>query len=222
MTSLRIVDLTQILDEEIPVWPGGRPFSRETVSDAEICVLDYRSGAGVGTHMDAPAHFVRGGRKIHELPIERCVGKGCVLHLADRIGERSDYQVLASDLLEWEAEYGRIEPYAIVLIHTGWSARWPSKERYINGLSYPSLSLEVAELLLERQVAGLGVDTLGPDAGASGFPVHKLLLGAGLFFIENLTRLSDVPARGATIFALPIPIRNGAEAYARVIAMVGP
>ena len=88
-------------------------------------------------------------------------------------------------------------------------------------MHFPSFSAKATELLIERNIAGIGIDTLSPDTGALGmFPAHQIMLSAGKFIIENLTNLKLLPAFGAQIIALPLKIKDGPESPARVIAIV--
>jgi kynurenine formamidase len=217
---MRYVDLTHDIHEQIPGWPGQHPFAREVLEKEPANIQSYSMGGGCGTHMDAPSHFPGGEMGIADLPLERLIGPGCVIAISDE----PNSELLPSHIEAFEKAYGKIPEGAIVLVHSGWCKRWNDIEAYQNldadGFPQcPHVSLEAAELLLERKVSGLGIDSLGPD-NRPPYPVHQLLLPAGKFFVENLTGLDQLPPIGAAIFALPLKVRGGSEAGTRCIALV--
>ncbi|MEE8253053.1 MAG: cyclase family protein, partial [Hyphomicrobium sp.] len=119
---------------------------------------------------------------------------------------------------------------ALVLLRTGWSARWPDVKAYLGDdtpgdasrLSFPSYGAGAARLLIEeRQVAVLGVDTASIDYGRSGdFVVHRLAAENQVPGLENLTNLDALPHTGFTVIALPMKIAGGSGAPVRVIAFL--
>jgi kynurenine formamidase len=115
---------------------------------------------------------------------------------------------------------------AIVLLRTGWAARWPDAPKYRNHdvqgrMHFPGFSAEAVRLLLERKISGLGCDTLSVDYGAStDFAVHHLASGAGLYHLENLADLSALPETGALLVVAPIKLEGGSGGPARVFALV--
>ncbi|MCI5057750.1 MAG: cyclase family protein, partial [Flavobacteriales bacterium] len=106
-----------------------------------------------------------------------------------------------------------------VIIYTGWEQYWGTPEKYRNNYVFPSISKEAASLLLDRQIVGLGIDTLSPDRPEDGFPVHHLILGADKYIIENIANASKLPSVGAHTFALSIKIQGGTEAPLRLVGM---
>jgi kynurenine formamidase len=220
----QVSDLTHRLDSTVPTWSGGCGFHAEmTVDYPQGCrVFQYQMMAGAGTHMDAPSHFIPKAADIADIPVEQLVAPLCLLHL--RIGDNQDYLVSEADILQYEATHGAIPRGALVVAHTGWSRHWSNPAAYSNLDSsgtrhFPGFSPEAAKLLLQRDVVGIGIDTLSPDGGNTNFPVHHLMLGAGKYILENLTHLADLPAQGAFAVALPINICGGTEAPCRVIAL---
>ena len=114
-----------------------------------------------------------------------------------------------------------------MLLRTGWAARWPDARRYRNQdaqgrMHFPGFSSEAVKILIDRKVSGLGCDTLSADHGAStDFAVHRLALGAGLYQLENLTDLSEMPESGAFLFVAPIKLEGGSGGPVRVFAVLG-
>ena len=107
-----------------------------------------------------------------------------------------------------------------MIIRTGWDRFWNEPEKYRNNLQFPSIAHEAAILLLERQIVGLGIDTLSPDTPDSGYPVHQTLLSAGIYLIENVANSGQLPPMGSISLALPLKIAEATEAPMRFIALI--
>ncbi len=229
LKQAKVIDLSHGLDENSPVWPGNMPFQRELQLDyAQGCrVYNYCQAAGTGTHIDAPSHFISGGRSIAELSLTELLAPACVIDVRNAVAANSDYAISPADIITWEQQFGSIPVGAVVLALTGWSARWFNPQLYLNMdeqgfMHFPGFSREAAELLVERKVVGVGIDTLSPDPGLQlDFAVHRILLGTNKYLIENLTNLEAIPAIGSYLCALPLKIAGGTEAGARVIALYG-
>jgi len=183
-----------------------------------------------GTHLDAPVHFDSTRVSVERIPLDRLVAPAVVIDVTDRAAADSDYQLTVADVQGFEAAHGRIEPGTIVLLRTGWSSRWGDRKAYFGDdtpndatkLHFPGYGAEAARLLVEeRNVAALGVDSPSVDYGPSqDFPVHRIGAPRGVPNFENLTGLERVPARGATVFALPMKIEGGSGAPLRAVALV--
>jgi kynurenine formamidase len=149
-----------------------------------------------------------------------------VIDVRTESGKDADYQLSAARIEDWEKGHGRIPEGAIVLLRTGWATRWPDVQKYRNQdatgkMHFPGFSTEAAKLLTERKVSGLGCDTLSIDYGASSdFAVHHLSLGAGLYHLENLADLSELPETGAFLIVAPIKLEGGSGGAVRVFALL--
>lgn len=152
--------------------------------------------AGVGTHIDAPAHCIPNGRTVDQLTLEELIVPCYKIELTTKY-------------------VGDIEKNSLVIIETGWGKYWNQPEKYH---SFPAIPEELIHKLLEREIAGIGVDTLSPDQKESDYPVHKLILGADKYIIENVANAHLLPPTGARVFALPIHFAQGTEAPIRLIA----
>ena len=222
---MELIDLTQTLTEDIPVYPGDTPFSSITRAQYEkgYRVDDLHMSGGIGTHIDAPAHFCKGGKTIEGVSLDRCHGPACVLHLEDRVEEHADYGISVDELLAWEKLHGPIPEGAIVLAHTGWSKHWHNKH-YCgldeNGLChFPHYSAPTAPFLVERKIKAVGIDTLSLDAGdTETYPVHTTLLAQEICLVENLVNLDQLPATGAHVWLVPMKIGGVPEAPIRAFA----
>ena len=178
---------------------------------------------GIGTHMDSPSHFIEGGKGISQIPLEELIVPLRVIDLTAR--HCPDLRLTPEDLVSHEKKYGKIPKKSLCVAYTGWSKYWKDPSKYRNPdargiMRFPSYTKESAEFLLEREISGIGIDTLSPDAADSDFAVHHLILGAGKYIIENFTHLDLVPPAGATLLALPLKITEGAESPIRAVALV--
>jgi kynurenine formamidase len=225
----RVVDLTHVLDPKMPVWPGGTAFSPETLETIEregYFLRKFTTGEHTGTHVDAPAHFAAGTATIDALPVADLVAAAAVIDVAARVARDPDYAVSVDDVRAWEAKHGALGRGWVVLVRTGWGARWGDPDRYRNAdakgvMHFPGVSVAAARYLLDRGVRGLGIDTLSVDPGPSEtFDEHRTFLPAGGFHIENLANLDALPDTGATVIVAPLPLAGGSGAPARVLALL--
>lgn len=219
-----IIDLTHTLNDKIPTWSGGCGFQhdikldyQDREGDVGFRVQQIKMHAGIGTHMDAPAHVVPGGLTIADISLTNLVAPCICIDVSEVTHEK--YSVSTSDIKAFEDVHGQIPFGACVMIYTGWDRFWHQENAYRNNHQFPSVSGDAAEFLLERGIVGLGIDTLSPDRPMDGFPVHKTLLGAGKYIIENAANLGALPQVGATLFALPLKTQGGTEAPMRLVAL---
>ncbi len=224
---MTIIDLTYPYSENTPVYPGKTCLSKIVTANYEdgYRCHDITMGTGTGTHMDAPAHFDPKGYTIDQVPLDQCTGKASVLHLSDKVKDTADYAITAQDILDWEAKHGSLSKGAIVLFHTGWDRYW-GEEKYCysdpDGVChYPGLSKEAAQVLVDREIKAVGIDTMSVDIGPSkDFPAHVLMLNKRIVLIENLASLKEVPPTGAEAWILPMKLKDCAEAPVRALAIV--
>lgn len=228
----RIVDLTHALNPSNAHWPGPgyQPFSYEifaTIEEDGVLSGRFALAEHTGTHLDAPNHFVEGQRPLDQIPLRQLVVPAAVVDVRRAVEENSDYQLTPEDIAAWEAMYGPIRANTCVLLYTGWDARWDALDSYKNTdregkMHFPGFSPEVTEFLVnERDVSGLGIDTLSVDYGLSeDFGVHHISHGRGKYHLENVANLGELPATGAWLVVAPIKIQDGTGGPARVFAFV--
>jgi kynurenine formamidase len=222
-------DLTHVFRESLPLFAD--IFPRPTRDTFVTVPADgfygqvWRFWEHTGTHLDVPAHFIVGGRTTPELSLDELMSPLAVVDISARAASNPDTVVTRDDLRAYERGHGRIKPGSIVAMNSGWDARAGSEAAYRNAdasgtLHFPGFSGAAVEWLIEeRDIAGIGVDTLSLDPGnASAFVAHLTLLGANRFGIENLVNLRRIPAKGATAFVGVIPWEEGSGGPARVIA----
>jgi kynurenine formamidase len=238
LRAQRIVDLTHAFDERTLYWPTsptrfdlktlhrGRTDGGFFYSAYALCTPEHG-----GTHLDAPVHFAEGRHATDQIPLDRLLGPAVVIDVSARAAADADYRLTADDLTAWESRHGAVPVGSIVLLRTGWSARWPDAKRYLGDdtpgdasrLHFPAYGAEAAKLLVEtRRVAVLGVDTASLDHGPSkDFIVHQIANAANVPGLENLTNLGALPETGATVIALPMKIAGGSGGPLRAVALVG-
>jgi kynurenine formamidase len=241
--SVEIVDLTQPLTETTPVIQLPPPFANTPgLSRTEISRYDDRGpawawytltiGEHVGTHLDAPIHWITGkdGADVGSITPQTLVGPACVI---DKTAEtEADHGTLltVADLEAWEAENGRIPDGAWVLFRTGWGSRAQNQEAFLNagenGPETPGPDVDASRWLAnERAISGFGVETVGIDAGAAHsfdppFPLHNFLLGAGRLGLTQLANLERLPLTGALLVVAPLRLVGGTGSPSRVYAFV--
>lgn len=225
--NVKYIDLTHVLSSSVPHWSGGCGFLPKTISDysnstsgSQFRVQSIEMSAGVGTHMDAPAHCFPGAKDISSLQLEQLIAPCVKLDVSKKA--HVAYQVSAEDILDFENHYGTVEKNSLVIIRTGWDKFWDEPKKYRNELRFPTISAEAAELLLNRNIVGIGIDTLSPDGATDGFPVHQIMLGANKYIIENIANSQLLPPIGAYAMALPLKMQDATESPIRLIAMTIP
>jgi kynurenine formamidase len=225
MDRMSFIDLTHTLSSGVPHWSRGCGFNQKNTLDYEDCgsetkfrVQSIEMFAGIGTHIDAPAHCVAGGSDIASIPLSQLISPCTVIDISDKADEK--YVVTEKDIRDFELLHGVIEKQSLVIIHTGWSKFWNNPEKYHNNFVFPTISLNAVELLMKREIIGLDIDTLSPDREEDGFPVHRLMLGSGRYIIENIAHANCIPPTGAFAIALPLKIQDGTESPIRLIAAI--
>jgi kynurenine formamidase len=189
-------------------------------------------GEHTGTHFDAPVHWVT-GKDLAEnacdtIPVSRFVGPACVIDVTAEVDNNPDFLLMPEHIADWEAIHGSIPAGAWVLLRTGWSRR-RDPTAFLNvshdGPHSPGFHKSASELLAnDRDVLGVGVETIGTDAGQAGtfdppFSNHAIMHGAGKFGLASLTNLDQLPASGAVVIAAPLKIVGGSGSPLRVLAL---
>jgi len=229
LERFRAIDLTHPLHAEIPTWSGGCGFKLTIQLDYPegLRVQSLKSHAGVGTHIDAPTHFIKDSWNIGDIPLENLIVPVSVLDISHKMD--ADLFITPGDIEMFEKAHGRIPDHSLFLANTGWSQYWPEPEKYRNPdacgrMHFPGFSEEAAAFLLKRKIVGLGIDTLSPDGSNNGpgvrYPVHELILGAKKYIIENATNLNQMPPVGAYAIALPPRAAEATESAARMVGLV--
>jgi kynurenine formamidase len=241
---LEIVDLTQPLGPDTPVIGLPPIFAPSPSATIEVISRYDDRGPGwywntlhfgehTGTHFDAPIHWITGkdlpGNACDTIPVRRFVGPACVIDIEREVEKNADHLVTPEQIEQWERRHSRIPPGAWVLLRTGWSRR-RDPDAFLNvasdGPHSPGFDAAASRMLAEeRDVLGVGVETIGTDAGQAGtfeppFPNHSIMHGAGKFGLASLCNLDRLPPTGAVVIAAPLKIVNGSGSPLRVLAIV--
>jgi kynurenine formamidase len=222
----RFADLTHVFFEGFPVFTGDPP-RRETLVTIPVngfYAQRWTFGEHSGTHMDAPGHFVLGGRLSPDITLQELIVPLVVVDITAKAAANPDAVVTVDDLRGFERGPGRIPVGALVAMNSGWWAKVRDPLAFKGSESFPyhfpGFSLDAAMWLAnERDVTAIGVDTLSLDPGNSTtFPVHRNFLATDRYGLENLNNLVNVPPRGALAYVGLVPWEEGSGGPCRVIA----
>ena len=241
--TVRIVDLTQPLSEATPIIRLPDPLANTPGwTMHEISHYDdrgpawywnwFEGGEHVGTHLDAPIHWVtgKGADDVSEIPPQRLIGPAVVIDKTAEAASDPDYLLTVEDIETFQAEHGPLPEGGWLLYRTGWDARAHNAEAFLNadeaGPHTPGIGIEAARWLAEESpILGIGVETVGVDAGAAhsfdpAFPCHHFMLGANKYGLTQLQNLALLPPTGAVLLVAPLPIVGGSGSPTRVLALV--
>lgn len=215
--SRRYWDLSQPLYHDCPSWPTHEPpvvtlNHRRAVGggNVETVTLDTHTG----THVDAPFHFDDAAATIEQMPLEAFAGPALFIDLRDRAEARG---AIGPGQLGSGLESLRPGDFAILV--TGWGQRRAVTTEYLK--EWPYLGGEGARALLERGVAGVGIDALsigGSGGSEESEPSHLALLGAGKVVIEELCVPEELLGQRRFFTVFPVKLRGCGGAWARAVA----
>jgi kynurenine formamidase len=223
----RVADLTHVFRAGFPVYEGAKParFPLRNYTPDGYYSQGWTFGEHSSTHMDAPGHFVEGGRLVPQLRPEELFAPVAVIDISARAARDADAEVTVDDIRRYERRYGRLPRGAAVLMRSGWDAKAGDEAAFLNAdaggtFHFPGFGADAAEYLLDRSKAAvIGVDTISLDPGNSTtFAVHVNWLGADRYGLEGLTNLGAIPPRGATLIVGVIPWEAGSGGPCRVLA----
>ncbi len=241
--TIEVVDLTARLESTTPIIMLPPPFGNTIpFSMQEISRYDERgpawywnnisTGEHTGTHFDAPVHWVTGrdGEDVSSVPATSLIAPAVVLDFSAEAAADADFLLEVEHVRQWESAHGALPDGCWLLYRTGWDARSGSQQDFLNanetGPHTPGMSIECAKWLAnEAPIIGVGVETVGTDAGTAHsfdppFPCHSHLLGAGKYGLTQLQNVARLPVTGAVVIAGPLPIVAGSGSPARVLALV--
>ncbi len=212
---MRYHDLTRMIEPAMPVYPDtdpprfrvGASIEEQGFLEHEIVMFTH-----TGTHMDAPAHLIAGGKTLDEYPVDAFVGPACVVDARGVDGGTIGVEALGP-------YRARIEAADFVLFDTGWHSLWDSPG-YFDG--FPTLTPEAAQWLVDLGIKGVGVDAISVDpVGVSEMRVHNVLLGAEVLIIENLGSLDALIGEDFAFSCYPLRFRHADGSPVRAVAAVG-
>lgn len=232
------VDLTHPFDARTIYWPTEKGFQFDvgnngpTAKGYYYAANRFTTAEHGGTHLDAPRHFAANGQTSDAIPVDRLVGEAVVIDVTKQCAADQAYEVSADDLVAWEEAHGRQLIDVIVLLRTGWAAKWADRTAYLGTsatgpeavakLRFPGLAPLAAKWLVEhRRVKAIGIDTASIDHGPSvEFGAHVALCGGNVPIFENVAALDQLPEQGAFVAALPMKIAGGSGGPLRIVARV--
>ena len=232
------IDLTHEFSEDAIYWPTADSFKKTAVFEGHTdkgfyyTAYNFSAAEHGGTHLDAPIHFFENRNTVYAIPVELLIGPGVVVRIADKVATDRNYQLSVGDVQAWEKEHGTIGDGAIVLIDTGSSKLWPDRKEYmgtdeqgeegVRKLKFPGIHPATAKFLAtERKIKAVGLDTPSLDYGGSThFETHQILFEKNIPGFENVANLDKLPAKGATIIALPMKIKGGSGGPLRIVALL--
>ena len=241
--SVEVIDLTAPLVETTPILLLPEPFANTSRFRLEELSRyddrgpgwywnDIHTGEHTGTHLDAPNHWVTGrdGSDVADIPMSRLIRPVVVLDFSAECAADADFLLEVDHIRSWEADHGPLPDGGWLLYRTGWDTRAGDQDSFLNadetGPHTPGVSVECARWLAEEtSIVGLGVETVGTDAGTAHsfdppFPCHSFLLGAGKYGLTQLRNLQLLPPTGVLLVTAPLPIVGGSGSPTRVLALV--
>jgi kynurenine formamidase len=237
--AIEVVDLTAPLTAQTPILALPEQFGQTVPFGlTEISRYDERgpawywnnitTGEHTGTHFDAPVHWVTGrdGDDVSQVPVRRLVAPAAVLDFTTQAAADPDFLLEVDHVRAWERVHQPLPAGGWLLFRTGWDARAEDPAAFANQGHTPGISVDCARWLAEEApIIGVGVETVGTDAGAAhsfepAFPCHALLLGNDKYGLTQLRNLTSLPPTGAVVVAGPLPIVRGSGSPARVLALV--
>jgi len=205
------IDLTHIIDEEMPVYPG----TEKPVLDRTYNIKEYgfsetmiKMFSHTGTHIDSPSHMIENAKMLETYDIDYFIGQAYILDISEGVPSLKELERL-------KAEFDGIN---YIILKTNWSAKWGLKEYYED---FPVLSVEVTKYLLDLGIRGIGIDAISVDpVGSEAFENHMLIFDKECIIIENLTNLDKINSSRVEIMAMPLKLKDSDGISARVVAKI--
>lgn len=226
-----VVDLSHVFGTAMPTYLLGEGPQREdfvTVENDGFYIQRWNYTEHAGTHVDAPGHFHTDGETIDNYAAELLYSPAVVIDISAKAEENPDATLDVADIEAWESANGEIPAGALVFMYSGWESRWDDAEAFRNAdadgvMHFPGFSAEAAAFLLaERDIHGIGVDTLSLDNGPSAtFDVHLSVLGAGKYGIEGVANLASIMDTPGALVIVGVPRwEEGSGGPCRLLALV--
>jgi kynurenine formamidase len=227
----RVVDLSHRISPKIPLWPGDPHVVFDVVATWEndgYFLRKFTIGEHSATHMNAPNSFISGNTQaITSYPAAQRVVPAVVIDIREKSADNPDYQLTKQDVLDWEAQYGQIDPGSFVILFTGWEDKWDDPKAFINedahgNLHFPGFAGPTTKwLLADREISGVGIDTHGVDPGLdTSYATNTQIAEAHKIAIECMAHLDELPPTGTTLVLGPLQLRGGSGSPLSVMAFV--
>ena len=239
LKTCRFVDLTHSFAPGIPHWKGFPDEKRETLFGYDPGQGSLGSGFFAqsfthvgqwGTHVDPPAHFVKGLRTVDRIDVKEMVMPLVVFDVHEKAARNPDYVITMDDVKGWEKKHGKVPSGAFAAMRTDWSKRWPDGAAMANAdangvAHYPGWSMAVLKYLYEdRKITASGHETTDTDPGVAtskdDYTLETYILKQDHYQIELLANLDQVPEAGALVVAAFPKPKDGSGFPARVFAIL--
>jgi len=214
---MKIIDHTLTISGKIPTFPGSpKPYfiEWETIAkngyNLELLFLSSHTG----THIDAPFHFVKNGKKIHEILPERLVNETSLI----KIRKKANQAIVKSDIQKFEKKYGPIKSGTAVVFWTGWQKNL-EKDFYFT--KNPGLTVSAVNYLVSKKINLVGIDSPSIDLGSdSKFLVHHILAKNNILIVENLANLEKINSDKFHLITTPLKLKNATGSPIRALGFV--
>ncbi|MBW6536304.1 MAG: cyclase family protein [Mariniphaga sp.] len=207
---MKLYDLSHLLNNETPVFPGMGKLRFQTAATIEkdgYRETRFEMDSHTGTHMDAPAHMLKNGKTLDQLPVDTFAGKALIIPVPENA------ELIEKEfLLPFEKQLKEVD---FVLFKTGWSKFWGTPRYFEN---FPTPDSEAIEWLLNFSLKGIGFDVVSADLLKSiTYPNHFNILGKGLVIIENLRFPDALTETQGRFFCFPLPYENADGSPVRAV-----
>jgi arylformamidase len=208
---MKIIDLTHLINEEIPVYPGTEKPVFDKIDVDGYRELKMHLFTHTGTHIDAPYHILRHGRTLDALPFDHFIGQGMVIDCKALVNKKISLEFLK----QFEAQISEAE---FILLNSGWSAKWGGEDYFEN---FPTLTTEATEWLTNFKLKGIGLDCISLDVvNSHDLPNHHIVLDEEIIIIENLTNLDSLPGSRFIFQCFPLKIEHADGSPVRALAVI--
>lgn len=226
-----IVDLTHTLTSDFPFIPVKKltyPFElipMATLKDNGVEANSWKIHEHLGTHTDAPNHFIANQKSLDQLELKDLIVPVVVIDIEEKASKDRDATLTRDDIVKFEKEFGKIPDHACVMMYSGWEKHLT--DSLFVGLDdhqvkhYPGFSNDAIKFLVEeRNIAGIGVDVLSFDPGIDeNYTGHKTLFEAGKWGVECVANLNKIPKTGATVIVAAPKVGKATGGFSRIIAV---
>ena len=214
---MKIIDHTLTVSGKIPTFPGSpKPhfIEWETIAkdgyNLELLFLSSHTG----THIDAPFHFIKNGKKIHEILPERLVNEAILI----KIRKKANQAIVKADIQKFEKEHGQIKSGTAIVFWTGWQKNL-EKEFYFS--KNPGLNSSAANYLVSKKINLVAIDSPSIDLGSvSKFSVHHILAKNNILIVENLANLEKINSNKFHLITSPLKLKNATGSPIRAFGFV--
>lgn len=213
--DVKKLDLTLTISPVIPTFPGSPSpqfLSWSTIKEDNYNLELVFFSSHTGTHLDAPYHFTDHGKKIHQIPLSRLMGKALLV----KIKKGKNQAITKNDLIKFEKKYGIIKNFSSVVFFTDWQKNLKNQSYFI---SNPGLSSSAANYLVSKKINLVGIDSPSIDLGSEkSFLVHKILAQNDILIVENLANLEKITKIEFDYIILPLKLKDATGSPVRAVA----